>query len=326
MSFPINTGPNAAPAPVPPYSGTFIPEIWSGKLLQKLYASTVLTSIANTDYEGEIRQQGDRVIIRKPPTVTVRNYQANAELVIEQPGEDVTDLLIDKGKYFAVGLDDVFRHQADIDLMEQFTRDAAEQVKIAIDTEVLAYVVTAAAGANMGPNAGVISHAINLGNPGATPPVPLNVTLNPSSPNDVNPLHLVVQLGQVLDEQNVPMDQRYIVAPAWFISMLKLSDIGDVSKTGDDTSPLRNGRVGRIDNFTIYHSNLLPVVTSLTPPAFYIIAGHRMALTFATQFTKVETMRDPRYFRSILRGLNIYGYKVLRPEALAVAFVRPKYA
>src|SRR6476469_5371980 len=104
MAFPVAGSattppiyPTGAATPTPPYSGTFIPEIWSGKLIEKFYASTVLAAISNTDYEGEIKNKGDKVIIRTKPTITIKDYKADGALEIERPASNIIELVIDKG-------------------------------------------------------------------------------------------------------------------------------------------------------------------------------------------------------------------------------------
>lgn len=281
--------------------GKFIPEVWSGKLQVKFYASTVLGEISNNDWEGEIKDQGDKVYIRSIPTVTVRNYQKGQSLTNEVPTSTPLELLIDKGKYFSVVLDDVDAIQADIKQMDLFSQDAAEQVKIATDTDVLAGIAGAASADNRGDTAGLITNAINLGTSGA----PISVT-------KTNILDLIVDSGLVLDEQNVPESGRWMIIPAWAAAHLKKSDLKDASITGDGASVLRNGRIGQIDRFTLYVSNLLPNASG----TFTMYAGTRDALTFASQITKVETLRAQSTFGDIMRGLNVYGYKVVKPEAL----------
>src|SRR6187431_1917707 len=101
----------------------FIPEIWSGKLVEKFYAATVLAAISNTDYEGEIKNQGDTVKIRTKPTVTIKDYKADGLLELERPKGSVIDLLIDKGKYFNTILDDVMEVQSDIQNMSLWADD-----------------------------------------------------------------------------------------------------------------------------------------------------------------------------------------------------------
>src|SRR3954466_7984353 len=102
----------------------FIPEIWSGKLIEKFYASTVLGAISNTDYEGEIKNMGDKVHIRTRPTITIRDYTAGLTLQVERPSSNIVDLSIDKGKYFNTVLDDVMDIQADVNLMSAWSDDA----------------------------------------------------------------------------------------------------------------------------------------------------------------------------------------------------------
>ena len=117
MSYPLATGGDLGDYSAvanPAYSGTFIPEIWSGKLIEKFYDASVLTAITNTDYEGEIKSYGDKVIIRQKPTITINNYESGQELTVERPSADTKTLLIDKGKYWATIIDDVIEKQSDI--------------------------------------------------------------------------------------------------------------------------------------------------------------------------------------------------------------------
>lgn len=145
------------------YAGNFIPEIWSGKLQVKFYRSTVLGEITNNDWEGEIKGQGDKVNIRTIPTITVSDYTKGMNLSNQVPTSTPIELNIDKGKYFSVVVDDVDAVQSDIKLMDIFTNDASEQMKIAIDGDVLNAVKAAAATANKGATAGAISGNLNLG-------------------------------------------------------------------------------------------------------------------------------------------------------------------
>src|SRR6188768_2046534 len=129
--------PTGALTPNPAYSGTFIPVLWSTKLIEKFYASTVLAAISNTDYEGEIKNKGDKVIIRTKPTITIRDYLVDGLLAIDRPSAPTVDLTIDKGKYFNLILDDVMEVQSDLNMMNMWSDDAAQQFKIVVDREVL---------------------------------------------------------------------------------------------------------------------------------------------------------------------------------------------
>jgi hypothetical protein len=306
------------------YAGVFIPQIWSGKLQVKFYQSTVLSSITNNDWEGEIKDQGDKVEIRTIPSITISNYTKGQALTSQVPTGGVVELLIDKGKYFQVVVDDVDDVQSDLKLMDIFTNDAAQQMKIAIDTDVLAGVKNAAAAANQGAAAGALSANINLGDGNATG------GLTGAKLTKDNVIEKIVAMGQVLDEQNVPEVGRWMVIPAWLAALIKTSDLKDASISGDNMSPLRNGRLGMVDRFTLYVSNLLPTATGATREAgdagvgtvkgTYVYAGTNDAITFASQVTKVESLRSQTTFGNLVRGLNVYGYKVIKPEALAEGF------
>jgi len=286
----------------PQYTGNFIPEIWAGKLVEHFYDGTVLASISNTDYEGSIKNHGDTVNIRTMPTLEIHDYVKGMPLEVQTPDSPKIQLLIDKGKYFSAIEDDVDKVQSDIDLMNAWSRDASERMKITIDTQVLANIVTEVSAYNEGSTAGRISGNINLGV--ASTPVALTKT---------NILDYIVDMGTVLDEANAPEGDRFLVLPAKAVGLIKKSDLKDASLAGDGTSIMRNGRVGAIDRFTIYSSHNLPKAGT----EYDIIAGHKMGFTFASQMTKMETIQSTTTFGHIIRGLQVFGYKTVKPEALA---------
>jgi hypothetical protein len=296
--------PNAAGRPQ--YSGNFIPEIWSGKLIENFYDATVLAAISNTDYEGEIRQYGDTVNIRTTPEITIRTYTKGQTLQVENPDKPKLQLLIDKGEYFSCIEDDVDKVQSDIALMDTWSKDASERMKIKIDQRVLTDLLPDIASTNKGATAGRITGNIDLGTTGS--PIAISKT---------NVLDYIVDLGTVLDEANAPEAGRFLVIPAKMAGMIKKSDLKDASITGDSMSVIRNGRLGMIDRFTIYMSHNL----SVSSGKFSLIAGHKMGFTFASQMTNMETIRSESTFGNIVRGLQVYGYKVVKPEALAQGIV-----
>src|SRR5580765_1775890 len=192
----------------------FIPEIWSGKLIEKFYASTVIAAISNTDYEGEIKNQGDKVHIRTKPTITISDYSADQSLALQRPSGNIVDLLIDKGKYFNCILDDVMDVQSDLNLLSMWSDDAAEQMKIAIDTAILGtggMKDAATATTNRGTTAGAITANINLG----VTTAPLAVVARSPTTGKVEIVDAILRLGQVLDERNIPETGRWIVMPTW---------------------------------------------------------------------------------------------------------------
>jgi hypothetical protein len=332
MAFPVGT-PWSGSNPATAYSGTFIPEVWSGKLVEKFYKATVLGAIANTDYEGEIKNFGDKVQIRSIPTITIRDYSAEIDLVVDRPSEAKQTLNIDKGKYFNVALDDVMEVQADIDQLSIWAEDASEQMKITIDGDVLnggtagdgTGVVNNADlnASNKGNTAGVLSSSVRLGietDPTHVAKAAVGTGLGTDGSNEKAIVDYIVDCGTVLDEQNLPENGRFIVIPAWVAGMIKKSELKDASLAGDGTSILRNGRLGMIDRFTVYLSNILTTPTAYTT-AYPVIFGTKAALSFASQYVNLETLRSERSFSNLLRGLQVFGWKIVNPVALGLGFV-----
>jgi hypothetical protein len=303
MAYPVAPG-------RPNYSGNFIPEIWSGKLIENFYDATVLAAISNTDYEGEIRNQGDTVNIRTQPNITIRDYVKGQNLVVENPDKPKLQLLIDKGEYFACVEDDIDKVQSDVKLMDMWSKDASEQMKIKIDQRVLTDILPDIGTYNKGTTAGQQSASLNLGSTAS----PLTVTKDGAG-GTTSVVDLIVDLGTVLDEANCPEQGRFVVIPARMAGLIKKSELKDAAITGDSISPIRNGRLGMIDRFTLYVSHNLNVSSS----KYSLIAGTKMGFTFASQMTEMETIRSETTFGDIIRGLQVYGYKVVKPEALAQA-------
>ena len=290
----------------PQYTGNFIPEIWSGKLIENFYDATVLAAISNTNYEGEIRSMGDTVNIRTTPEINIQTYVKGQTLNVEQPDKPKLQLLIDKGEYFACIEDDVDEVQADVNMMDQWSKDASERMKIKIDQRVLTDILPDVSALNKGATAGRISGDIDLGAAG-----------NPEAITSTNVISKIIDMGTVLDEANCPEGDRFLVIPAKMAGMIKQSDLKDASITGDGNTPLRNGRLGMIDRFTVYVSHNLYKNGS----EFSVSGGHNMGFTFASQMTNMETIRSETTFGNIIRGLQVYGYKVVKPEALATMVV-----
>jgi len=292
------------------YTGNFIPELWSGKLIENFYDATVLAAISNTSYEGEIRNMGDTVNIRTTPEITIRDYVKGQTLTVETPDKPKLQLLIDKGEYFAAVEDDVDQVQTDIGMMDMWTRDASERMKIKIDQRVLTDLLPDVSADNKGSTAGRISGNIDMG----VASTPRTVTKDAVTDSVID---FIVDAGTVLDEANCPESDRFMVIPAAMAGLIKKSDLKDASLAGDETSIVRNGRLGMIDRFTLYMShNLFKDGTE-----FSVVAGHKMGFTFASQMTNMETIRSETTFGDIIRGLQVYGYKVVKPEALLVGVV-----
>ena len=288
------------------YDGTNknIPILFAGKTLEKFYASTMLSNIASTDYVGEVSQKGDKVIIRTVPTVTIKDYVKNQKLDLEQPESPSVEFTVDYAKYYNFALDDIDIKQMDMNMMDKWSGDAAQQLKIAIETHLFNTIYTLADTYNAGATAGKISQNINLGT--AIAPVTLTKT---------NVLDYLIDFNQVLTEQNIPETDRWVILPAWAVSMIKKSDLKDASLTGDSSSTLRTGQIGSIDGLTIYKSNL----TLKSASNYYVHFGHKSALVFVNQLTKTELYRPQDTFANAMKGLNVYGFDVIQPTAFGTA-------
>ncbi len=316
--YPIQTG--SAFDVTPEYSGNFIPAIWSGKLQEKFYAASTFADIANTDWEGDIKGMGDTVYINTIPTVQINDYKVGMTLNYQVPTSGKLALQINQGKYFGVQCNDVLEYQAKPNLMDMFTSDAGEQLKVAIDRDNWKATFNQGAAANMGSAAGAISGAYNLGTDGA----PVTLT-------GANIIQVITSLSSCLDEQNVPESDRWLVLTPYDRQMLMSSPLAQAQFMGDPTSIIRNGKIGTIDRFTVYVSNLTPqgasgqnwdgTANAAAVKRHSMIAGHKSALSFASQIAKVENLPNPNDFGQLVRGLNIYGRMVSKPESLALAIV-----
>lgn len=319
--FPANAPFNTAT----PYSGTFIPTIWSSKLNAKFYTATVFGEIANTNWEGDVKNLGDKVIINNIPDLAISNYAAGTGLNYQVPTPSTIELTVSFGKYFAFQVNDVLAYQAQPKLMDVFSNDAAMQMKIAIDSTVIYNTFSGADAANVGATAGAKSGSYNLG----TNAAPVALT-------GANVLQLLTAFSGVLDEQNVPETDRWLLIDPLTRQLLMQSNAAQAQFMGDSQSMIRNGKIGMIDRFTTYVSNNLPRGAASSALASgdgtessgatsvkrrVLVAGHKSAITFVAQMNKMETVRNPNDFGDYIRGLNIYGYKTVKGTALTYAYV-----
>jgi hypothetical protein len=338
VAAPFNTNPS--------YSGSFIPTLWAKKLNAKYYVDNQLAEIVNTNWEGDIKNQGDTVRIRTAPTLTISDYTVGTGVGTAEVATPIyQDFVIDKGKYFHFQVNDVLEAQADLDLMNMFMEDASKQLKISIADEVYfnTFLGTnkgatgtpaafGAAAANIGATAGVKSAALNLG----TDAAPIDTA------TAQNLLNVILKMGAALDEQNVPEAGRWLLMSPYDRQVLMQSNLAQAYFTGDQSSIVRTGKIGMIDRFTVYVSNMLPRgaadkgwVSGQTDPstgAAYteadavarrmLVAGTKDAITHAAQVTKTEQLRSLTDFGDLVRGLNVYGRKVVKPEALTIAVVK----
>jgi hypothetical protein len=262
----------------------FIPEVFSRKLQAKFYSQTVLSEVTTNEYEGEISGLGNKVNIRTVPAVSVADYSGSISY------SDVTsstiELNIDKAKSYAFKVDDILREQADIDFMNEAANDAAQNMKIAIEQDVFANV---AAGSSL-----------------------TDINATPSNITAANVLGHILDAGQQLDENNIPEEGRFMIINPAVATLLKQSELRQAYLTGDNVSPLRNGFIGTVDRFNMYVSNNLSTTSGVTSGLY----GHPKAIAYASQMTNTETVRLESSFGDGVRGLSVYGYKVILPTAI----------
>ena len=275
----------------------FVPDLWSAKLLVALRKAAVAGNLVNRDYEGEIKREGDTVKITSINDVTIGTYTAHTDITVEDIDDATRSLLIDQSKYFAVELDDIERAQykkGGKSPLEQAVDNAAYQLRDVSDTFLLAAMNTAVQGT-----------ANDLG----------TVAIHTTAKNLYDSF---VDLSVVLDEANVPEEARFaVVKPSVYGRLLKLDEFiaaGDALGAATRT----NGYVGEVAGLSIYKSNNLPAVTDAAATGGLAIAGSRIATTFAEQISSVEGARMEKRFADMVKGLHLYGAKVVRPTALAV--------
>lgn len=265
----------------------FIPEVWSAAILEALRAKLVFPSLCNRDYEGDIREAGDTVHITGYNDVTVHEYVRGKAITVD----DVTDkeaavLKIDKSDYFAFKVNDLDKTQAKADLTGKFTNSAAYNMMKNVENYISNLMDTAV---------GTPAKTVDVGTP-------------------ADAYLAVVEAGRKLDVQNVPDEGRWlVVSPDFYALLLQDSRFIEGTEAGHNT--LLNGVVGQVRGFTVVKSNNVPR-KSASPDTQSILAGTNAAVTFAQQVSKVEAMRMQTDFADMVRGLDLYGAKVIRPECL----------
>lgn len=261
----------------------------------------------------EIKGEGSKVIITTIPDVAITDYKKGEDTStkwqnLSSPG---VELVIDRAKMFAFKMDKIDIKQFAVKMMPKASDDAAQQMKIVIDADGLGNVYADAAAANKGLTAGKKSSSYNLGASGS----PVVITKS-------NILDYIIDCESVADEQNWPDSDRWIVIPTWMSGMIMKSDLKDASLTGDSTSIIRGGRIGQIGKWSIYVTNQYTIISdggSCYPVTF----GHKSGLTFASQLVETEYFdKLESTFGSGMKGLNVYGFKVIKSEAIGYLYCK----
>jgi hypothetical protein len=273
-------------------TANFIPTVWSARLQANLDKALVYGDVVNRDYEGEITEAGDRVKINQLGPVTIGDYDKTVG--ISDPEELTStqkELIIDQEKYFNFKVDDIDKAQANVNLIDRAMQRASYGLGDVMDQYV--------AGLYTGVDAGN-----TLGSDGA-----------PESITAANAYDYLVDLSVILNEDNVPQQGRFVVLPPWFVGLLRKQDGALFAETKE------NGVVGRIAGFDLRESNNVPFVTgdgTSTFDNYKVMAGHNLALSFAQQVNSVEAFRPEGFFADAVKGLHLYGAKLVEPKAISV--------
>jgi len=340
-------------------NGNFSPVIYSKQVQLAFRKASITEQITNSDYFGEIANMGDTVKIIKEPEITVKEYARGTTITPQDLDDEDFNLTIDKANYFAFKVDDIEEAHSHVNFQQLASDRAAYRLADQFDQDVLGYLsgfkqsalhsaadtvndtvngavavstagtdellstmkldasdFTDGSGTAGSANAGI---AIQPRLPGATDATP--------AAGDTYPLTLIARMARLLDQQNVDTNGRWLVLDPVFIEVLKDEDSrlfnADFGGTG-----LQNGLIlNNVHGFKVYMSNNLPSAgtgssntgTNSTSNFGVIVAGHESAVATAEQINKTETYRDPDSFADIVRGMHLYGRKILRPEAIVAA-------
>lgn len=303
MAFPTAAGYGNLP------NGAFSPVIYSKKAQLQFRKVSVVQAISNTEYFGEIRDFGDTVKVIKEPTIVVSDYTRGQNIDIQELQDDELTLTVDQGKYYAFAVDDIEKKHAHHNWEAMASDQGGYRLRDAFDSNVLTYAKDNVASAR---TVGSTSTPLKVNHDGS-------YTLG----TEMTPTQTLNRLARLLDTQNVPHENRWAVVDPFFLELLR----DDASKLidGDFTEKgvLNNGLVTNkmIHGFKLYMSNNLPYAGT-GPSATsgsnygYLLAGHISALATAEQIKTAEKLRSERTFADIVRGLHVFGRKLLRTEAL----------
>ena len=308
-------------------SGNFAPEIFSQKVLKFFRRASVVEDITNTDYAGEIENFGDTVRIIKEPTVTVSAYQRGSVVNPQDLADDQITMVVDQANAFAFKIDDIEERHSHVNFEALATSSGAFALKRKYDKTVLQAMSDGAgiaASAVSGTSLTTTAAAGAIGTANA----PINIETDDAG------INMMLAMARLLDDESVPEENRWFVAPPIFYEKVFQAGnkIAEVQVTGDGTSPLRNGlaTVGTLAGFRCYKSTALNSTggtdqVTLTDASAtlavdgsenVVLAGHMSSTSTASHIAKTEVVRSTESFSDVIRGLHVFGQKVLRQEAI----------
>jgi len=292
----------------------FLPSIYSKKVLNFFRKASVVEAITNTDYAGEISAYGDSVKIIKEPTITVYDYTRGSDTTSTKLTDQEITLVVDSAKAFKFIVDDIETNMSHVNFKEVASSSAAYSLKDSYDAAVLTTMFAGVSASAPDHIIGADAAAGTAGVGETTASVDLGVA------SEVDPLDLMARMARLLDDQSVPEENRWFVASPDFYE--ELSQSGSKLLSVDFNAgqgSIRNGLVssGKLRGFDMYKSNNVPSVSTATGQC---LGGHMSSTATANTILSTEVIRDPSSFGDIVRGLHVYGAKVLRDDAMVKAF------
>ena len=297
----------------------FLPKIYSKKVLNFFRKASVVEAITNTDYAGEISAYGDSVKIIKEPVISVSDYTRGSDTTATKLTDQELTLVVDSAKAFKFIVDDIETNMSHVNFKEVATSSAAYALRDSYDAAVIAAMFSGVSTSSpdhvLGADASAATQTMAQHQGGSN-----SIDLTGSDGTGADPLDVMAFMAKLLDEQSVPEEGRWFVAPPSFYN--ELSQSGSKLMSVDFNAgqgSIRNGLVssGKLRGFDMYKSNNVAAASTATGK---ILAGHISSTATAQTIISTEVLRDPSSFGDIVRGLHVYGAKVLRPEALVSAF------
>jgi len=297
----------------------FLPKIYSKKVLNFFRKASVVEAITNTDYAGEISAFGDSVRIIKEPVISVSDYTRGSDTTQTKLTDQEITLVVDSAKAFKFIVDDIETNMSHVNFKEVATSSAAYALRDSYDAAVIASMFSGVSTSSpdhvLGADASAATQTMGQHQGGSN-----SIDLLGSDGTGTDPLDVMSFMAKLLDEQSVPEEGRWFVAPPSFYNELAQSGSKLLSVDFNaGQGSIRNGLVssGKLRGFDMYKSNNVAATSTATGK---ILAGHISSTATAQTIISTEVLRDPTSFGDIVRGLHVYGAKVLRPEALVAAF------
>lgn len=287
-----------------------IPDLYAKQFNVEYWATTLLPRITTGRFYEQALKQGDKVTVANVPTVTTKPYRKHQELDTQIPESAPTEMTVDRARYFNLLIDDIDVKQSHLAIADKYMNTGVNQTQEDIETEFFEAIYSAAHADNQGATAGAKSAAYNLGAAGS----PVAVTKD-------NTVDVITRLMAALGEQNARKGGKsWIVFPEWFRYVFLNSDAKNAALMGDESSVLRTGQLGKIDNCYLYTSNLLYTTTTDESTGTYVMAGNMDAISFISQLTKTRKLESETTFGHKLSGLNVYDWSVRKPEGLVALY------